>query len=76
MNRIILVFALVFSLGQALWAQQTNSPTLEKALLWEISGNDLPKHSYLYGTIHMIDSKDFYISPEVKKAFKTADLVT
>jgi len=32
------------------------------ALLWEISGNGLQNKSYLYGTIHMIEKKDFFMS--------------
>lgn len=34
---------------------------LDKSLLWEISGNDLEESSFLFGTIHMIDGKDFFL---------------
>ena len=34
---------------------------LEKALLWEITGQGITKPSYLFGTIHLIDGKDFYL---------------
>lgn len=40
--------------------EQTDYETLENALLWKIEGNKLTKPSYLYGTIHLIDSKDFF----------------
>ena len=33
----------------------------EKSLLWEISGNNLTESSYLFGTIHMIESKDYFL---------------
>lgn len=33
------------------------------SLLWEISGNGLSAPSYLYGTMHLIDKKDFYVRP-------------
>ena len=46
---------------------------LEKSLLWEISGKDLAKPSYLYGTIHMIGSEDFFLSEETRTAFTQAD---
>lgn len=38
-------------------------PMEEKALLWEISGNDAKKGSYLFGTMHMIE-KEFFLFPE------------
>lgn len=41
----------------------------EKSLLWEISGNGLASPSYLYGTIHMIGKKDFFVREEVDSAF-------
>ncbi len=34
---------------------------LEKALLWEISGNGITETSYLYGTIHIIPSDDYFL---------------
>ncbi|MFK8100976.1 MAG: TraB/GumN family protein [Saprospiraceae bacterium] len=47
----------------------------EKALLWEISGKDVKKVSYLYGTIHMIGAEDFFLTPDTKKAFGEAEQV-
>jgi uncharacterized protein YbaP (TraB family) len=37
-----------------------NKP-LEKALLWQISGPGIKAPSYLYGTIHIIGSKDYFL---------------
>ncbi|MEL6388580.1 MAG: TraB/GumN family protein [Bacteroidota bacterium] len=34
---------------------------LSNALLWEISGNDLTTNSFLFGTIHMINSEDYFL---------------
>lgn len=34
---------------------------LEKALLWKITGPNIDKPSYLFGTIHLIDSKDYFL---------------
>ncbi|MBX3240083.1 MAG: TraB/GumN family protein [Chitinophagaceae bacterium] len=38
-------------------------------LLWEISGNGLTKPSYLYGTVHMICEKDFFMKDGLKESF-------
>lgn len=63
---IALLFALIFS---ATTQAQTKSSKLENSLLWEVSGNGLSKPSYLYGTIHMICSSDYFLSEKTKKAF-------
>jgi len=34
---------------------------LDKALLWEISGNGIASSSYLYGTIHIIPTEDYFL---------------
>ncbi|OXA94876.1 TraB/GumN family protein [Flavobacterium hercynium] len=52
---------------------QTKSTPLENSLLWEVSGNGLSKPSYLYGTIHMICSADYFLSEKVKKAFDASE---
>ena len=51
-------------------------PQLENSLLWKISGNELTKPSYLYGTIHLIDREDFFLTDGTKQAIKEADQVT
>jgi uncharacterized protein YbaP (TraB family) len=40
----------------------------EKSLLWKISGRTLTTDSYLYGTIHLIDKKDYFLLPTVEAA--------
>ncbi|MDX1667613.1 MAG: TraB/GumN family protein, partial [Saprospiraceae bacterium] len=45
------------------------------ALLWKVSGNDLEEPSYLFGTIHMIGEKDFWLSDTLKASFATTDRV-
>lgn len=66
----VLVFAIIFNTATQ---AQTKSPKLEDSLLWEVSGNGLPKSSYLYGTIHMICSGDYFLSEKTKKAFDASD---
>jgi uncharacterized protein len=34
---------------------------LDNALLWEVTGKDITKPSYVFGTIHMIDAKEFFL---------------
>ena len=53
---------------------KSNLPT-ENALLWKINGNGLENPSYLYGTIHLIPKKDFFLTPSTKEAFKAAERV-
>ena len=52
---------------------QSKSSKLENSLLWEVSGKGLKKSSYLYGTIHMICSKDYFLSEKAKKAFDNSE---
>jgi uncharacterized protein YbaP (TraB family) len=40
---------------------QNNDPSLENALLWEISIDGVEKPSYLFGTIHMIGQEDYFL---------------
>ena len=51
----------------------TDATTLEKSLLWEITGNGLEAPSYVYGTIHMIGKKDFFFTDPTKAAMDAAD---
>ncbi|MEL7120497.1 MAG: TraB/GumN family protein, partial [Bacteroidota bacterium] len=46
------------------------------SLLWEISGNGLKTSSYLYGTIHMIGSDDYFLTEKTKEAIETSKLLT
>lgn len=71
-------FRLVFPLLTMLlfvYACKTTKPSeltykpLEKNLLWEISGPGITKPSYLYGTIHIIGAKDFYLPKGTMSAF-------
>lgn len=52
------------------------TPTKEEnSLLWSISGKELSDTSYLYGTIHMIERKDFFLTEFTKKAFSDSKQV-
>lgn len=55
---------------------QVNAQQLENSLLWQISGNNLQKPSYVYGTIHMICPDDLVMKDYFKKSLlKTEQLV-
>ncbi|HMS98856.1 MAG TPA: TraB/GumN family protein [Saprospiraceae bacterium] len=51
---------LLLGFGSCKTSQKTYTP-LEKSLLWEISGPGIKQPSYLYGTIHMIPSDDYFL---------------
>ena len=71
MKRVItsLLFAVSFS---AMGFSQVKS---ESSLLWEISGNNLKKPSYLFGTIHVICKENFFFPEIVKEKFLAANEV-
>ena len=76
--RLALLEVLMF-LGVVLSAQPATdqyAPTSEEnKLLWEISGNGLAMPSYLYGTIHMIPSDDYFLTDGTKSAFEKSTRV-
>jgi uncharacterized protein len=47
----------------------------ENSLLWKISGKGLKYASYLYGTIHVIPKKDFFITDSTLFALNQAESV-
>lgn len=46
---------------------------LENALLWELSGKDITKPSYVFGTIHIIDAKDYFLPNGLLSAIDNSD---
>lgn len=63
-----LAFIIVLIISSSFSAQ-----SLEKSLLWKIYGNGVKDTSYLYGTIHMIEKKDFVVSKTLKNRFKKTE---
>src|SRR5882724_4112889 len=45
---------------------------LENSLLWEISGKDLDKPSYLFGTMHLLCADDARLSDSLRYSIETA----
>lgn len=44
---------------------QVFAQTHKKSVLWEISGNKLSQPSYLFGTVHIMDSVDYFMDESV-----------
>jgi len=72
-NLIKSVIAVIVIIFNSSVQAQTKSSKLENTLLWEVSGNGLTKPSYLYGTVHMICSPDYFLSEKTKKAFDASN---
>jgi uncharacterized protein YbaP (TraB family) len=51
------------------------SVTGNNTLLWRISGKNLEKPSYLFGTMHMICANDIELSDSLRNAIKNSDKV-
>lgn len=67
----ILLFAFLFSSCSS--TKKLQYQPLDAALLWEITGKDLKEPSYLYGTIHLINTEDFYWPKGTLTAFEDSD---
>lgn len=68
--RFSLLFLLLFSLQ--ITAQNSSR---YPSLLWKISGKDMKKPSYLYGTMHVSNRVAWHLSEEFFDALKSAEVV-
>lgn len=60
----------------SLFGTAQSKPTPDNnTLLWRISGKDLSKPSYLFGTIHMLCSSSLELSDSLKSAIAASDQV-
>ena len=64
----------VFAISSTALAQAPQTIN-EASLLWEVSGNGLSTTSYVYGTIHLIPRKDFFITEASQKALEASEKV-
>jgi len=65
-TKFLFLFFLCTSLSFTSYAQ-----SIENALLWKVSGNNLETSSYLYGTIHL--ACEVNVSEDVEKAFESTE---
>jgi len=72
-----LTVLVALGLGAAAQKQNTKpaSTSLPNTLLWKISGNNLQRPSYLFGTMHMLCANDIELSDSLKSAIRAADKV-
>ncbi|MEZ4880744.1 MAG: TraB/GumN family protein, partial [Chitinophagales bacterium] len=77
---VVLLQFLVVACSTSKQASKTKTDnTLDKPLntnnsiMWQISGNNLSQPSYLFGTIHAIPAKDYFLGKNVEKKLKSVD---
>jgi uncharacterized protein len=68
MKKHIIYFSILLSQIVGCGQEKYNS------LFWEISGNGLTDHSYLYGTMHTQDERAFQFKDGVMDAFNNAEI--
>jgi uncharacterized protein len=54
---------------------KTSAPVATNTLLWRISGKNLSKPTYIFGTMHMLCADDIQLSDSLKQAIHGADKV-
>ena len=68
--------SLFATIGFAAFCQTNKTvPDNNNTLLWRISGKNITKPSYLFGTMHMLCADDIQLSDSLTKAIKNADNV-
>ena len=65
----------LIAIGQSSKNKPGKNNTEYNSLLWRISGKDLTRPSYLFGTMHMVCASDITISDSLKNAIRSADKV-
>ncbi|MBP9153222.1 MAG: TraB/GumN family protein, partial [Flavobacteriales bacterium] len=72
MNRFFATLAaslLVLTSAFGSFAQEANS------LLWKVSGKDITKPSYLFGTIHMLPEDKYFFTDKMHSALTSTDVL-
>lgn len=77
MKKSLWLTFLLASVGLGACSQKTKTKesVSDNTLLWRISGKDLSKPSYLFGTMHMLCADDIVLSDSLKKAIEGSDNV-
>ncbi len=69
-------FSLFAAIGLAVYGQAPKkAPANNNTLLWRISGKNLTKPSYLFGTMHLLCADDIQLSDSLTNAIQNADNV-
>jgi uncharacterized protein len=75
MKRTLLLTALIAFVGLASFGQSSKGDAKTNTLLWRISGKNLTKPSFLFGTMHMLCADDIDLSDSLRNAIRGADKV-
>ena len=68
---VLFVFVSCKAQEQKQWAINSNNNTL----FWKVSGKELKKPSFLYGTFHLLCKDDIHMSDPLKRAIEAVDTV-
>jgi len=74
-NLMVIVVSLFIFNVQHTFAQNTQSVKHANSLLWEISGNGLVQPSYMFGTMHIIDSAYYFLEETVIEKFNKCEKI-
>ncbi len=76
MKKITVILASILSLGiNSKVFSQSNNVQDNKSLLWKISGKQLSKPSYLFGTMHLICANDFVWTNKMKESLDKSEKI-
>ena len=68
-SKLSILYFLIAALDSFVYSQQTN------ALLWKIESTNTKEVSYLFGTIHMIPEKDFFLPKGTEAALSQSQKI-
>jgi uncharacterized protein YbaP (TraB family) len=72
-NTILFLLVQLTLCWQFVLSQTTEFPMKESSLLWKIEGPGIPKGSYLFGTMHMIEKEYFIFPDKLEKIVKKSE---
>lgn len=75
MRKVSLIFNALLCILICSNAHAQNHPADNKSLLWKISGKEMQKPSYLFGTIHLICKDEYIWTSKMKKSLESCNEV-
>ncbi|MFN5786826.1 MAG: TraB/GumN family protein, partial [Flavobacteriia bacterium] len=73
MNKLLPLLLLFFHCSTFSQENVSQFPFNESSLLWKIEGDGIPKGSYLFGTMHLIEKQYFIFPDKLEKLLKKSD---
>ncbi len=74
-NIFFSITALAFVASSHISVAYAQKSKAENALLWKITGKNLKKPSFIFGTIHIIDAKDYFLPEGTLSAMESSDRI-